>query len=79
MVITSGDPNPPPPDYGAATAGGVFYDTMIHDFDLEVWLLGERPISYAPPQVEELDDFSSSAKMLEEFEVSESKFVSKIF
>jgi hypothetical protein len=55
---------------------------MIHDFDLAVgsWVSGPSP--YAPPQVswsEELDDFSASAKMLEEFEVSESKFVSKIF
>jgi myo-inositol 2-dehydrogenase/D-chiro-inositol 1-dehydrogenase len=45
VVITSRDPNPPPPAYVAATPGGSFYDTMIHDFDLAVWLLGERPVS----------------------------------
>lgn len=25
------------------TPGGIFYDTMIHDFDIARWLLGEEP------------------------------------
>lgn len=40
VAITSRDPNPPPPAYMKATPGGIFYDTMIHDFDIARWLLG---------------------------------------
>ncbi|MGX5805090.1 inositol 2-dehydrogenase [Bradyrhizobium sp. Arg314] len=40
VSITSRDPNPPPPAYMKATPGGIFYDTMIHDFDIARWLLG---------------------------------------
>lgn len=43
VALTSRDPNPPPPDYVAATPGGLFYDTMIHDFDMALWLLDELP------------------------------------
>jgi myo-inositol 2-dehydrogenase/D-chiro-inositol 1-dehydrogenase len=44
VSITSRDPNPPPVQYMRATPGGIFYDTMIHDFDMARWLLGEEPI-----------------------------------
>lgn len=44
VAITSRDPNPPPVDYMRKTPGGIFYDTMIHDFDIARWLLGEEPI-----------------------------------
>ncbi|AGS24372.1 inositol 2-dehydrogenase [Rhizobium etli] len=40
VSITSRDPNPPPPAYMKATPGGIFYDTMIHDFDIARWVLG---------------------------------------
>lgn len=43
VVITSRDPNPPPVDYMKATPGGIFYDTMIHDFDIARWLMGGEP------------------------------------
>lgn len=43
ITITSRDPNPPPPDYMKATPGGIFYDTMIHDFDIARWLMGTEP------------------------------------
>lgn len=42
VSITSRDPQPPPPAYMKATPGGIFYDTMIHDFDVARWLLGEE-------------------------------------
>ena len=43
VVITSRDPQPPPIDYMRIAPGGIFYDTMIHDFDMARWLLGEEP------------------------------------
>ena len=43
VLITSVDPAPPPIDY-IKTSGGLFRDMMIHDFDMAVWLLGERPV-----------------------------------
>jgi myo-inositol 2-dehydrogenase/D-chiro-inositol 1-dehydrogenase len=43
LVITSRDPQPPPIDYMHNTPGGLFYDTMCHDFDTARWLLGEEP------------------------------------
>lgn len=44
VIITSRDPNPPSAAYMKATPGGIFYDTMIHDFDIARWLLGEEPV-----------------------------------
>ncbi|UCH25710.1 MAG: inositol 2-dehydrogenase [Trueperaceae bacterium] len=44
LIITSRDPHPPPVTYMRDTPGGVFYDTMCHDFDTARWLLGEEPI-----------------------------------
>jgi myo-inositol 2-dehydrogenase/D-chiro-inositol 1-dehydrogenase len=32
------------PDYVAAMPFGIFYDTMIHDFDMVRWLLAEEPV-----------------------------------
>ena len=43
VVITSRDPGPPPVDYMRATPGGIFYDSMIHDFDIARWLIGAEP------------------------------------
>lgn len=45
VVITSRDPNPPPVEYMRATPGGIFYDTMIHDFDIARWLTGSEPVN----------------------------------
>jgi myo-inositol 2-dehydrogenase/D-chiro-inositol 1-dehydrogenase len=42
VVITSRDPEPPPPSY-IASSGGIFRDMTIHDFDMARWLLGEEP------------------------------------
>ena len=43
LGITSRDPNPPPLAY-VRVSGGLFRDMMIHDFDMERWLLGEEPV-----------------------------------
>lgn len=42
VILTSRDPEPPPPSY-VASSGGIFRDMTIHDFDMARWLLGEEP------------------------------------
>ena len=44
LVLSSRDPEISPPDYVAAMPFGIFYDTMIHDFDMVRWLLADEPI-----------------------------------
>ncbi len=43
LRITSRDPHPPDLQY-LKRSGGLFYDMMIHDFDMARWLLGEEPV-----------------------------------
>ena len=42
LVISSRDPEISPPAYVAAMPYGIFYDTMIHDFDMARWLTGSE-------------------------------------
>ena len=44
LVLSSRDPQISPPDYVAAMPYGIFYDTMIHDFDMVRWLLDDEPV-----------------------------------
>ncbi|HKP65132.1 MAG TPA: Gfo/Idh/MocA family oxidoreductase [Casimicrobiaceae bacterium] len=44
LVLSSRDPEISPPDYVAAMPYGIFYDTMIHDFDMVRWLTADEPI-----------------------------------
>ena len=44
LVLSSRDPEISPPDYVAAMPYGIFYDTMIHDFDMLRWLLADEPV-----------------------------------
>jgi myo-inositol 2-dehydrogenase/D-chiro-inositol 1-dehydrogenase len=44
LVLSSRDPEISPPDYVAAMPYGIFYDTMIHDFDMVRWLTAEEPV-----------------------------------
>jgi myo-inositol 2-dehydrogenase/D-chiro-inositol 1-dehydrogenase len=44
LILSSRDPEISPPDYVAAMPYGIFYDTMIHDFDMLRWLLGDEPV-----------------------------------
>ena len=44
LVLSSRDPEISPPDAVAATPYGIFYDTMIHDFDMARWLLADEPV-----------------------------------
>ena len=44
LVLASRDPEISPPEVVAATPCGIFYDTMIHDFDMVRWLLRDEPV-----------------------------------
>ncbi|MSP50677.1 MAG: inositol 2-dehydrogenase [Alphaproteobacteria bacterium] len=44
IVVSSRDPEISPPDYVQAMRYGIFYDTMIHDFDMVRWLTGREPV-----------------------------------
>ena len=44
LVLSSRDPEISPPDYVAAMPYGIFYDTMIHDFDMVRWLAADEPL-----------------------------------
>ncbi|NDP42086.1 MAG: inositol 2-dehydrogenase [Aromatoleum sp.] len=44
LILSSRDPEISPPDYVAAMPYGIFYDTMIHDFDMVRWLLQDEPV-----------------------------------
>jgi len=44
LILSSRDPEISPPDAVAATPYGIFYDTMIHDFDMARWLLADEPV-----------------------------------
>jgi len=44
LVLSSRDPEISPPDYVAAMPYGIFYDTLIHDFDMVRWLLRDEPV-----------------------------------
>jgi myo-inositol 2-dehydrogenase/D-chiro-inositol 1-dehydrogenase len=44
LILSSRDPEISPPDYVAAMPYGIFYDTMIHDFDMLRWLLADEPV-----------------------------------
>lgn len=58
LILSSRDPEISPPDYVAAMPYGIFYDTMIHDFDMVRWLTAEEPV----------DIFARTACMLDERE-----------
>lgn len=44
LILSSRDPEISPPAYVAAMPYGIFYDTMIHDFDMLRWLLQDEPV-----------------------------------
>jgi myo-inositol 2-dehydrogenase/D-chiro-inositol 1-dehydrogenase len=44
LVLSSRDPEISPPDYVAAMPYGIFYDTLIHDFDMVRWLTRDEPV-----------------------------------
>jgi len=44
LILSSRDPEISPPDYVAAMPYGIFYDTMIHDFDMVRWLADDEPV-----------------------------------
>jgi len=44
LVLSSRDPEISPPGYVAAMPFGIFYDTIIHDFDMVRWLTGDEAV-----------------------------------
>ena len=44
VIVTSRDPEPPPIEY-VKSAGGLFRDMMVHDFDIARFILGEEPVT----------------------------------
>jgi myo-inositol 2-dehydrogenase/D-chiro-inositol 1-dehydrogenase len=58
LILSSRDPEISPPDYVAAMPYGIFYDTMIHDFDMVRWLTSDEPVEI----------FARTACMLDERE-----------
>ncbi len=56
LVVSSRDPEISPPDYVKAMPYGIFYDTMIHDFDMVRWLTGREPVEVFARTSVMLDD-----------------------
>ena len=44
LILSSRDPEISPPDAVVATPYGIFFDTMIHDFDMARWLMADEPV-----------------------------------
>jgi myo-inositol 2-dehydrogenase/D-chiro-inositol 1-dehydrogenase len=71
VIISSRDPGMPPRSY-YETAGGLFRDMTIHDFDLARFMLGEEPEEVFaiggrlidPAMMEELNDYDSAMVIL---------------
>jgi myo-inositol 2-dehydrogenase/D-chiro-inositol 1-dehydrogenase len=67
VIITSRDPGMPPRSY-YETAGGLFRDMTIHDFDLARFMLGEEPVEVVaiggrlidPEMMEQLNDYDTA-------------------
>ncbi|MDY2968856.1 MAG: inositol 2-dehydrogenase [Butyricicoccus pullicaecorum] len=43
VIVSSRDPEPPPASY-VAVSGGIFYDMMIHDFDMVRYVTGSEAV-----------------------------------
>ena len=70
VIISSRDPEPPPPAY-LRVSGGLFRDMMIHDFDLARFVLGSEPTSITAiggalvdPAIGELGDVDTAMVMM---------------
>ncbi|MEM7073142.1 MAG: inositol 2-dehydrogenase, partial [Pseudomonadota bacterium] len=69
-ILTSRDPQAPPLDY-IRHSGGIFKDMMIHDFDMAMFLMNERPVKIqasgsvlTDPAIGQLGDYDSAAAIL---------------
>lgn len=70
IKITSRDPAPPPIDY-VKVSGGLFFDMMIHDFDMCRFLMGEDVVeiyaagtSLVDPKIGEVGDIDTAVVTL---------------
>ena len=58
LIINSHDPEPPSMEY-IASSGGLFYDMMIHDFDMACWILKDTPSNIYVAATATNDDIAS--------------------
>ena len=70
IVLTSRDPEHPALDY-IASSGGLFRNSLIHDFDIARWLLGEEPVqvyavgsNFGDPKIRELESPDTAAVVM---------------
>ena len=69
IIITCRDPSPPPYAY-LKTAGGIFKDMIIHDFDLIRFYLKNDPISEVFATTSELSEYAKLFKSVKDFELA---------
>ena len=69
IIITSRDPAPPPLVY-LKTAGGIFKDMIIHDFDLIRFYLKNDPIKEVFATTSDLSEYVTLLKKVNDFELA---------
>ncbi|MBL6857656.1 MAG: Gfo/Idh/MocA family oxidoreductase [Pelagibacteraceae bacterium] len=69
IIITCRDPAPPPYSY-LKTAGGIFKDMIIHDFDLIRFYLKNDPISEVFATTSDLSEHAKLFKSVKDFEIA---------
>ena len=69
IIITCRDPAPPPLAY-LKTAGGIFKDMIIHDFDLIRFYLKNDPISEVFATTSDLSEYAKLFKKVKDFELA---------
>ncbi|MDA9092111.1 Gfo/Idh/MocA family oxidoreductase, partial [Pelagibacteraceae bacterium] len=69
IIITCRDPAPPPLAY-LKTAGGIFKDMIIHDFDLIRFYLKNDPIKEVFATTSDLSEYSKLFKKVKDFELA---------
>jgi myo-inositol 2-dehydrogenase / D-chiro-inositol 1-dehydrogenase len=69
IIITCRDPSPPPYTY-LKTAGGIFKDMIIHDFDLIRFYLKNDSISEVFATTSDLSEYAKLFKSVKDFELA---------
>ena len=69
IIITCRDPSPPPYAY-LKTAGGIFKDMIIHDFDLVRFYLKNDSISEVFATTSDLSEYAKLFKSVKDFELA---------
>ena len=69
IIITCRDPSPPPLAY-LKTAGGIFKDMIIHDFDLIRFYLKNDPIKEVFATTSDLSEYATLFKKVNDYELA---------